>query len=264
MTIKLVSYNVLADSYIRPAWYPHTPDEWLTPELRHPALVEEIVRMNADVVALQEVERPVFSLLEQKLGTLGYESRYEPKGRNKPDGCAMFVRSSACAVESWQRLDYADSADDNPASGHLAQLATLNWDGRTLAVANTHLKWAPPDTARDEHLGARQLDELADHCSAAQQDGWVVCGDYNCTPGSAVLKKLHDAGFVDAHDGSDAPTCNANRETRKLDHIFIAGSLVATPILIGAIQADTALPSAEYPSDHLSVGVHLSWGVETS
>jgi mRNA deadenylase 3'-5' endonuclease subunit Ccr4 len=259
MPISLVSYNVLADSYIRPEWYPHTPREWLTPEVRHPALVEEIVSLDADIVALQEVERTVFTLLEERLTTLAYVGRYEPKGRDKPDGCALFVREAAGRVLTWQRVDFADAVGDKPVSGHVVQIATIDCGGHALGVANTHLKWAPRDTPRDMHLGARQLDELVAVCATHSCDGWIVCGDLNCTPDSDVLACLPQAGFCDAHAGIDTPTCNANREPRKLDHIFIAGALRASPSPIDAIDIDTPLPSASYPSDHLPVMVQLNW-----
>jgi endonuclease/exonuclease/phosphatase family metal-dependent hydrolase len=263
MPIIFVSYNVLADSYIRPDRYPYTPAKWLTPGLRHPALIEEIALMDADIVALQEVEQPVFARVEQRLTPLGYVGRYEPKGRNKPDGCALFVRRNAGQVLAWRRLDFADAAGDEPVSGHLAQIAMIDCGGRSLGVANTHLKWAPRDTPRAEHLGARQLDELVAACATASTDGWIVCGDLNCTPDSAVLESLEQASFSDAHAGLDTATCNANREPRKLDHIFIAGKLGATPSPIDVIQADTPLPSPSYPSDHLPVMVRLDWIGET-
>ncbi len=60
MPFKVASYNILADSYINPAWYPGTDAELLDPAHRHPALVERIARMAADVICLQEVESDVF------------------------------------------------------------------------------------------------------------------------------------------------------------------------------------------------------------
>ena len=65
MTIRFVSYNVLADSYINPEWYPAESKPWLEPVSRHPALAEAIMAMDADVLALQEVELEGETLLLQ-------------------------------------------------------------------------------------------------------------------------------------------------------------------------------------------------------
>ncbi len=86
---------------------------------------------------------------------------------------------------------------------------------------------------------------------------WVVCGDLNCTARSAVLDSLRSAGLVDAHGGLESPTCNANRNARKLDHVFITGGISAVPAPIEAIDADTPLPSENHASDHLAVEVTL-------
>jgi mRNA deadenylase 3'-5' endonuclease subunit Ccr4 len=260
----LVSYNVLADSYIRPDWYPHTPSEWLDPAVRHPALVTEIVAFDADIVALQEVERPVFNALQERLSALGYVGRYAPKGRNKPDGCATFVRTSASPTVAWQRLAYSDGDSARADSGHVALLALLEVAGKTLGVANTHVKWAPPDTPRAAHIGARQVDELAHACAAQPCDGWVVCGDINCAPDSAVLDGLVAAGFVDAHGGLASATCNANRNPRKLDHVFVADAIDVIPGAIDPVAADTPMPSSSHPSDHLPVHVTLRWRAANS
>jgi endonuclease/exonuclease/phosphatase family metal-dependent hydrolase len=259
MSFCCISYNVLADSYINPSWYPATPAQCIDPATRHPALVQAVASMNVDAMALQEVEVDVFERLKQKLLPMGYEGRYEGKGRGKADGCAVFVRRSSGTVTAWQRLDYDDATAPGLVSGHLAQLATIAWQGRSLTVANTHLKWAPDDTPREQHRGARQLDELVRLVKATRSDGWLICGDFNCSSDSQVLATLKNAGFRDAHAGDQSPTCNANRQPRKLDHIFISEALLASASPILPIDADTPLPSKDQPSDHLPVEVSLDW-----
>jgi mRNA deadenylase 3'-5' endonuclease subunit Ccr4 len=259
MPFSFATYNILADSYIRPEWYPHTPAEWLTPTRRHSALVAAIVELGSDMIALQEVELPVFEMLETHLKPLGYTGRYEAKGRNKPDGCATFVNQEVVTGIKWQRLDYQDAMEGGAVSGHLALITLLEMNGRSLGVANTHVKWAPPETPRTAHQGARQLDELVDFCMAQSCDAWIVCGDLNCVPDSTVLDSLREAGFIDSHDANHAPTCNANRAPRKLDHIFVTQALHSVPGAIETIDADTPLPSSVHPSDHLPVTAILDW-----
>ncbi len=260
MSMKLVSYNVLAETYIKPERYPHTDPEWLKPAIRQPALLSEIVAMNADIIALQEVEPPVFEALRAMLPD--HVAQFERKGGGRPDGCATFVRAKADDI-SWTRLEFADGV---PTSGHVALLAIVTSAGQRLGVANTHLRWSPPGTPRTQHVGARQLDELLATCLGSPCDGWVVCGDLNCVADSLVLQPLSTSGFVSAHAhmGADFPTCAANSDPRQLDHIFVRGPLDVIGHEIALITADTPLPSAKHPSDHLPVTATLSWRNERS
>jgi len=253
MFFSFVTYNILADSYIRPAWYPNTPARCLDAAVRHEALLAELIALKADVLALQEVEHDLFVQIETGLRPLGYSGFYAPKGREKPDGCATFVQSAKLELIEHHRHSYDDG------SGHIALMSLLRFNGQTLGVANTHLKWAPPGTCSEEHVGVQQARALAAVCTAHACDAWIVCGDLNCTPDSELFASLQTASFEDAHEGALTPTCNANREARKLDHVLHTGRLVATPLPIAHIEDQTPLPSAVHPSDHLPVQVRLGW-----
>jgi mRNA deadenylase 3'-5' endonuclease subunit Ccr4 len=253
MHFSFVTYNILADIYIRSEWYPNTPAKWLDPAVRHGALLAELILLNADVFALQEIEHDLFVQIETGLNPLGYSGFYAPKGRDKPDGCATFVRSAKLELIEHVRHPYDDG------TGHIALVSLLRFNGKTLGVANTHLKWAPPETPPEEHVGVQQACALAAICAAHACDAWIVCGDLNCTPNSALFASLQAAAFEDAHGGALTPTCNANREARKLDHVLHTRQLAATPSPIAQIDAQTPLPSADHPSDHLPVQVVFGW-----
>ena len=72
MSFSLASYNVLASAYIQRAWYRRTPALVLNPAWRVPALVQNISRLNADLLCLQEVEPVTFVALRSYLGERGY------------------------------------------------------------------------------------------------------------------------------------------------------------------------------------------------
>src|SRR2546423_1309067 len=147
MSFTVATYNVLASAYINPKWYPGVPEHLLRPETRVPALVRHVEALGADVACLQEVEPDVFAALNDRLGPLGCAGHYERKGRNRPDGCATFVRTAAFAVRRVRRLEYRDRESGAEAhSGHVALLLALERDGRLLGVANTHVRWMAPDT----------------------------------------------------------------------------------------------------------------------
>lgn len=244
--MRLLSYNVLADAYIRREWCPHTPDEVLEPGARTAGLIERIAGFDADVIALQEVERPVFEALETALA--GYRGRWLQKGDRRPDGCATFTRAP---LDRILELRYSDG------TGHVALIAKVELDGRLLAIANTHARWSPPETPPAEHHGVRQLGELVARREALP---WVICGDLNAGPDSAAIAAVLNAGFRDAYaDQPGAFTCNSNRAVKRIDFILATAELATVAIPPPVITAETPLPSSAEPSDHLPIAVDLAW-----
>jgi mRNA deadenylase 3'-5' endonuclease subunit Ccr4 len=98
MSFSVASYNVLADAYIYPEWYPATPPSVLDPSWRQSALVRHLAELSADVLCLQEVEAERFAVFDAHLRPLGYSGHYARKGGSKPDGCATFVRERSLLV----------------------------------------------------------------------------------------------------------------------------------------------------------------------
>lgn len=233
----MVTYNVLADAYIKPSWFPRTPSEVLDPGRRRAALIRHIQAMDADVLCLQELERPVF----EELRRLFPHAEYGPRAPGRPDGCGTFSRSRLTGAEV---LDYSDG------TGHVALLTLLEHQGRRLGVANTHLRWDAPGA----RVGCEQLERLLAGLPAA--DGWIVCGDFNATSDSPTLQRAYHQGWLDPGRGS---TCNANARARRIDYLLHTPSLHCDPWELGPIEDHTPLPSDCEPSDHLAVGATFRW-----
>ncbi|MGA9828697.1 MAG: hypothetical protein WBQ57_10260, partial [Rhodanobacteraceae bacterium] len=53
---SIASYNVLADAYVRPDWFPRTSPALLEPGARTAAIAERVAGLGVDIVCLQEVE----------------------------------------------------------------------------------------------------------------------------------------------------------------------------------------------------------------
>lgn len=262
MSFTVASYNILADSYMNPAWYPGIDAVLLDPAHRHPALVERIVRLAADIICLQEVESDVFWLIDERLTAAGYEGKYVSKGGRKPDGCASFLKVDTVALCAVHTIYYADGSGTQPASGTIALITVVEHEGRQVGIATTHLKWDPPGTPPAKQVGLRQVRELLDARAglAPGCSSWIICGDLNVTPDSAVVQLLQTAGFCDAYAAHPrAFTCNANRNARRIDFLFHSGDLVAEPAVLPTIDNDTPLPSAEQPSDHLAISAKFRW-----
>ncbi len=263
MSFTLTSYNVLASSYIKPSFYPRTPPDVLEPLWRIPALVRHVVDLESDVLCLQEVDVQTLAALRVALEPLGYAGHDARKGLGKPDGCTTFFRSSMFKLKHVQRLEYADGNGLEPDSGHVALVVALEFEGRTVAVANTHLKFDPPGTPLEQRRGYRQITQWLNERDrlVPDADAWIVCGDFNVTPENDVIIVLHDAGLEYAHRGLDVYTCNSNDRAKVIDYVFHDAALRSVPILPPGIDDLTPLPSLEQPSDHLALSARLEWVV---
>jgi mRNA deadenylase 3'-5' endonuclease subunit Ccr4 len=254
-SFRIASYNVLANSYVKPEWYTHVPPEALRWDKRVFALAEKIAGLDADVVCLQEVEIDAYSLFESNLGAKGYKGVYAQKGNNRPDGCAVFFRQGALRHTGDETIYYHDGLGGEPDSGHLALVANFEFERSLIRVANTHLRWDRKDKSPEEHIGYRQIRELIlNHIEIDRKAyAWVVCGDLNAQPDSPIVNDLIRHGFADAYAGHEQATSNPNRKAKRIDFIFHTSGLRATPQKLTRIDDLTPLPGADEPSDHLAV-----------
>lgn len=263
-SFSIASYNILADSYVSPKWYPNVDPEILRWDRRKFALTERIERLNADIVCLQEIESEAYALIERSLVTQGYNGVYAKKGFGKPDGCAVFFRQAGLRFAGADTLYYRDGRPDVQDSGHLALIVSFESEWGVIRVANTHLKWGQDNKPPEEHIGYRQIKELINERFKVDQTAyaptaheWIVCGDLNARSGDPVVQELLSNGFLDAYAGREQATCNPNGKAKRIDYIFYtsgrASDLTAEPERLMEIDDLTPLPSADEPSDHLAV-----------
>jgi mRNA deadenylase 3'-5' endonuclease subunit Ccr4 len=260
LSLSIASYNVLADSYIKPQWYPNVDPEVLRWDRRKFALAERVARLDADIVCLQEVEADAYALLERSLAAKGYNGVYAKKGAGKPDGCAMFFREAGLRFAGADTFYYHDGRLDVPDSGHLALIVSFECEWGVIRVATTHLRWGQDNKPAEEHIGYRQIQELIDErfkpdqaAYAQMAYAWIICGDLNAQSGDPVVRELLSNGFVDAYASREQATCNPNGRAKRIDYIFHTPNLLAEPVRLMEIDDLTPLPSADEPSDHLAV-----------
>jgi len=246
-----VTWNVLAPSYVRASYYPRSDGRHLDPKWRAQAVVARARTLDCDLMCFQEVEAPTFDALRMALAEMEYVGLHAQK-QDKPDGCAVFFRVGLFQLVESRRIVFRDG------SGHVAQLATFDHDGRRIVVVNTHLKWDPPDTPAALKFGFRQASEIvvALQSTRAQHAAQIVCGDLNVTSESDVVATLRSADFEPAHAG--VFSCNSNGVAKLIDYVFSRG-LRAEPIAPPVIDDETPLPSEEEPSDHLPLAVRFTF-----
>jgi mRNA deadenylase 3'-5' endonuclease subunit Ccr4 len=238
--MHIISYNVLAEAYLQPKYYPRAKPEHLDLQWRRAALLGRIAAFNADAICLQEVEHDLFLALQSRLPQ--YVGNYAQKAGGRPDGCASFVRLPVVATRT---LTYGDG------SGHVALMTEVEVDGQRLGIANTHFKWGPSET----RVGLDQASELLDSLDARP---WIVCGDFNADPTSPLVAEFHRRGFQDVYADLGGATCNANSVAKRIDFLMYRG-MRGTPDQLPAIDGSTPFPSADQPSDHLAIGAEFTW-----
>jgi endonuclease/exonuclease/phosphatase family metal-dependent hydrolase len=237
--LRVVSWNVLADAYVRDEYYPRCNPSLFDRATRRRRVLERLTKYAAaEVICLQEVDTALFGLAEEALGS-ATGRHFRKRGRG--EGCAIFVSRAASEEPSFRELVFSDLSD------HVALGATF----AGLSVITTHLKWEPATTTPAEHRGIAQLGEILDAWSTGSR---IVCGDFNATPTSEVVAVALSRGLVDAYASmNDAYTANSNETKKRIDYIFHSPDLRATPTPIPVITDETPLPSDTEPSDHLAI-----------
>ncbi|XP_005089652.1 uncharacterized protein LOC101847300 [Aplysia californica] len=96
LEFSVMSYNILSQNLLEfhPYLYGQCEKENLKWRNRGPALVQQILAHNADVLCLQEVQEDHWvSLLRGAFHAHGYRSFYKRKPGNKCDGCAVLYKA---------------------------------------------------------------------------------------------------------------------------------------------------------------------------
>lgn len=250
LTLKVVTVNLRHDS-----------DEW---ERRFPLIADEIVRLDADLVGLQEVEigidqgRTLLGMVKDRGGPDYFydEERKTGFAAAGGEGIGVFSRFPITS------RDFVDLNYGRPAL--LARVEVK--EGITVDFYNTHLHHAGEDDA----LRLLQVDTLLSFMADKSPCAPVfLTGDMNDTDDSDAIKALVAAGLIDTyraiHGESTAETGNTSsikleegafeqNPTRRIDYVF------AKPSPDGALtpkESEVCFNNHDdkgfYPSDHLGV-----------
>lgn len=228
--VRVATWNVLADAYARPGWFPGVDPALLAPGARRDAIAAVLDRLDADVVLLQEAEPALLDSLT------AWRHVDFAQRTGKPDGCAILVRGR-WSVRSSRTLHYDGQV------ARLAQIATLlTPDGRTLTAVNTHLEYSPLGV-----IGGQQAAELA---RALPSGPLVLGGDLNDAPGGPARTALAGVG-VSGMDYAEPTSLFGGREFRALDVLGARGAELE--VLESPFVVERAVPTLTCPSDHVPV-----------
>ena len=226
---RVVSYNILAESYATMKMYPYCPVWALSWNYRKVLIMRELIGYNADVICLQEVQANHYdAYIYPMLREAGYEGLFKCKtregttGPGKVDGCATFFRTSrfrimnaydveynALAMSAVNSGEYADPNLDGRSQkkrsdkilqrlmrGNVAQITMVELlsppmkTARMVCIANTHIFWDPDYP--DVKLW--QTNQLIRELQSSIGPGTpiILSGDFNSMPGSTVVQLLRD------------------------------------------------------------------------
>ena len=258
-SFRVVTYNVLAQAYVRADRYPGVDPRALAPGPRRALLLRRIAELDADLLCLQEVEADLYEALTALLP--GHRGVYEQK-HGRPDGAATFIREPRFALEQHTMLHYRACEPD---ADHLAIVTTVRdtttEPARELVIANTHLRWQPEHTPVDRHLGVLQIDELLEQLKLVPRTTpRVLAGDLNAISQSPVVARAERAGLaLSARSQRPWDTTVINGRRRKIDYLLFDGDLSPSPGALPQLSRDRPMPSLAEPSDHLPLSVDFTW-----
>ncbi len=248
----MVSYNILADAYIKPGRYDHVPQEALDPTARRALLLKRLLAFSADVYALQEVEPTAFEAIASTLGEEYWSDLVLKKDR--PEGCALFVRR---ALEPNALAPVITHFENKP---QVAGVVQLRFGALSVHIANTHLRWHRPETPVDAHQGRAHLVAILERAAKSPESPWLLAGDFNANSESQVIAAAMNEGFrLSCRSQRPWDTTNIHRRRRKLDYVLYQPKwLRPYPGILPKLDRDTPMPSSSEPSDHLPVFVEFA------
>lgn len=215
------------------------------------ALARQIERENPDVIAFQEWTPRASAALREKL-----KGRWEHMVEEPREGAfGQCVCSRLVFVEPVQMFPPTQVFED-PQIG-----VSVEVGGRVMRIRNVHL--TPPGQPWMFRAQRRQAGALAAWCADAARDDQpqVFIGDFNSTQRAGVVRRLLDAGYVDAHG---AAGIGSGATWPHGDGLGVLGMLPGVRIdqaLVGrGAVCEWARVGEEFGSDHRPVVVRVRWG----
>ena len=225
---------------------------------RLPLVVEQLIELQPDVIALQEVDLIVdqgMALCRLVNAQADESPHYRVYHMARPGRAAAglwgLAVMSRLPVEAHEGLDYVSN------DGVAQRLRLRLEGGATLDFYNTHLHF-PPEATEERLAQAKKLLAWVDTWTGA--NATVVLGDFNAYPGEPTLdlmKGRFASAFEAVHGREPEKTWPTPVNTFDpsppgcLDYIFVAGGEVREAAL--AFYTPHALDPDLFPSDHLGV-----------
>jgi mRNA deadenylase 3'-5' endonuclease subunit Ccr4 len=193
-TILVMSYNILSCTFTKIEWFPYCQPEYLHPKYRAPRILNEIERVNADVMCLQECDHDLFlEYYKPNLEAMGYNVIFKATSTSRIVTVCVAYKKKLFKEEGWTYLNLdeeLDKLDESFVRHKEALFVTLKQfsTGKRVIIANTHLFW----NADFEYVKYGQMSRILNYIEKNHKDSPVIfSGDFNSTPTSNVLKLVY-------------------------------------------------------------------------
>jgi len=217
-------------------------------------LASWIVKMNPDVVMLNEIEKytgwgnqnqpEVYkNLLQSKTGRTWYYIFAQEYGNWSSNGKGNLILSRV-PFKHTERYELMYNGDRSAAQG------VISWNGRDITLVVTHLD---PDS---QSLRLRQATEVTSWLGS-EPENKILTGDMNAWPDQSSIGQLnkyfHDSWSVAASKGTAYAFSGNNGETKKgrIDYIFY--SRRSSGLSVKSSQVYDTRSGGVMPSDHRPV-----------
>ncbi|XP_076922834.1 carbon catabolite repressor protein 4 homolog 4-like [Bidens hawaiensis] len=253
-TFRLVSYNILAQAYVKSSVFPHSPSPCLKWKACSPVILDVLRSLDADILCLQELDE-YDNFYKEKIEQNDYSSIYIKRSGKKLDGCGIFYKHNKLELVIEEKIDYNDLADlildDSSRVEQKEKASDTNNKGdpndpyvrlkrdcvgimaafkfkypyqHYVIVTNTHIYWDPEWTdvklAQAKYLlsrVARFKKMVSDKFECTPSV--LIAGDFNSVPGDKVYQYLVSGGPMsepssECSDDIPMPLCSVYAYTR--------------------------------------------------
>lgn len=104
---RLVSYNILAQAYVKSSLFPHSPSPCLKWKSRSQSILAVLKSLEADFLCLQELDE-YDTFYKENIENNGYSSIYIQRSGQKRDGCGIFYKPNNSELVTEEKVDYND------------------------------------------------------------------------------------------------------------------------------------------------------------
>ncbi|KAK8963855.1 hypothetical protein KSP40_PGU007174 [Platanthera guangdongensis] len=107
---RFVSYNILAQVYVKSVFFPHSPSSCLKWKARSLAVLTDLKSLNADFLCVQELDE-YDNFYKGNMEKHGYSSIYLQRTGQKRDGCGIFYKDKSAELIIHEEIHYNDLLD---------------------------------------------------------------------------------------------------------------------------------------------------------
>ncbi|GAV82740.1 Exo_endo_phos domain-containing protein [Cephalotus follicularis] len=110
---RLISYNILAQVYVKSSLFPHSPSPCLKWKTRSQEILTVLKNLDADFFCLQEVDE-YDGFYKTNMDSYGYSSIYIQRSGQKRDGCGIFYKNNCAELLIEEAVEYNDLVNSIP------------------------------------------------------------------------------------------------------------------------------------------------------